>query len=60
MFEKLKKKGFQVLTLHHVEAILKHDMADAVTDLEKVLLGLTIPAEELVRSGGVRVSDTLG
>lgn len=36
MFEKLKKKGFQVLTLHHAEAILKHDMADAVTELEKV------------------------
>lgn len=52
MFEKIKKKGFQVLALHHAEAILKHDMADAVTELEKVLLEIVIPAEELIRGGG--------
>lgn len=52
MFEKLKKKGFQVLALHHAEAILKHDMADAVTELERVLLDVEIPAQELVRGGG--------
>lgn len=45
MFEKLKKKGFQVLTLHHAEAILRHDMADAADELEKVLLDVRIPAE---------------
>ncbi len=52
MFEKLKKKGFQVLALHHAEAILKHDMADAVTELERVLLDIQIPVEELIRGGG--------
>ena len=52
MFEKLKKKGFQVLALHHAEAILKHDMADAVTELERVLLDVQIPVEELIRGGG--------
>jgi len=52
MFEKLKKKGFQVLTLHHAEAILTYDMAEAVTELEHILLTMTIPAEELVRGGG--------
>lgn len=52
MFEKLKTKGFQVLALHHAEAILKHDMADAALELEKVLLEVEIPAEELVRGGG--------
>lgn len=52
MFEKIKKKGFQVLALHHAEAILTHDMADAVTELEKVLLDVKIPAEELIRGGG--------
>src|SRR3972149_12105777 len=52
MFEKLKKRGFQVLALHHAEAILRHDMADAVTELEKVLLDVKIPAEELIRGGG--------
>jgi hypothetical protein len=52
MFERLKLKGFEILTLHHAEAILKHDMADAVTELEEVLLAVEISAEELVRGGG--------
>lgn len=52
MFEKIKKKGFQVLTLHHAEAILRHDMAHAVTQLEDVLLDVEIPVEELIRGGG--------
>jgi hypothetical protein len=52
MFEKLKQKGFQVLALHHAEAILKHDMMQAADELEKVLLGIEIPAEELVHGGG--------
>ena len=52
MFEKLKEKGFQVLTLHHAEAILTHDMSTAVDELEAVLLGATIPVAELVYGGG--------
>lgn len=52
MFERIKRIGFQVLTLHHAEAILVHDMADAVIELENVLLDAQIPAEELVRGGG--------
>jgi hypothetical protein len=52
MFEKLKKRGFQVLTLYHAEAILKHDMPDAVSELESVLLGVKIPIDELIRGGG--------
>jgi len=52
MFEKIKKKGFQVLALHHAEAILKHDMSAAVNELEAVLLDVTIPVEELVYGGG--------
>lgn len=52
MFEKLKQNGFQILTLHHAEAILQHDMKEAVTELEAVLLDITIPVEELVRGGG--------
>ncbi|MEE4379645.1 MAG: hypothetical protein V2J55_19330 [Candidatus Competibacteraceae bacterium] len=38
MFKTLKEKGFQVMALHHAEAILKYDMADAVTEIEEVLL----------------------
>jgi len=52
MFEKLRRKGFEIMALHHAEAILKHDMASSVTELESVLLDLEIPAEELVRGGG--------
>ncbi len=52
MFEKIKKKGFQVLALHHAEAILKHDMSVAVDELEAVLLDVVIPVEELVYGGG--------
>ncbi|NLV96711.1 MAG: restriction endonuclease [Desulfovibrionales bacterium] len=52
MFEKLKKAGFEVLTLHHAEAILKHDMMSAATEIEKVLCTAQLPAEELVRGGG--------
>jgi hypothetical protein len=52
MFEKIKKKRFQVLALHHAEAILKHDMESAVDELEEVLLSISIPAQELVYGGG--------
>lgn len=51
MFEKIRKRGFQVLALHHAEAILKHDMANAATELERVLLDVEIPVEDLVRGG---------
>ncbi|HOO72876.1 MAG TPA: BglII/BstYI family type II restriction endonuclease [Spirochaetota bacterium] len=52
MFEKLKSKGFQILTLHHAEAILKHDMDTAVEELEQALINISIPVEELVYGGG--------
>lgn len=52
MFNKIKKKGFQVVTLHHAEAILKHDMGKAAEEIEAVLLDISIPVEELVRGGG--------
>ncbi len=52
MFEKLKTKGFQILTFHHAEAILKHDMNSAVKELEEALNNISIPVEELVYGGG--------
>lgn len=52
MFEKLKSKGFEILTLHHAEAILKHDMPEAIGELEEVLLDAKLPLEELVFGGG--------
>ncbi len=52
MFEKLKEKRFQILALHHAEAILKHDMPEAIEELESVLIDAKIPVEELIRGGG--------
>lgn len=52
MLERIKERGFQVLALHHAEAILMHDMARAVTELEEVLLHVEVPVEELIRGGG--------
>jgi len=52
MFDKLKKKGFSILTLHHAEAILNQDMPDAAKELEKVLLDINIPVDEIIRGGG--------
>lgn len=52
MFERLKSKGFQILALHHAEAILTHDMGPAVLELEESLLAISIPVEELVHGGG--------
>lgn len=52
MFDSLKAKNFDVLMLHHAEAILSHDMPDVASELEDVLDGLSIPVEELVKGGG--------
>lgn len=52
MFEAIKERGFQVHALHHAEAILKHDMSNAIKELEEVLLGINIPVQELVYGGG--------
>jgi hypothetical protein len=52
MFDRIKARGFQVLTLHHAEAILKHDLSTCANELEEVLLGISIPAAELVLGGG--------
>jgi len=54
MFEKIRKKGFQIRALHHAEAILKHDMPDAAEEIEAVLLDVSVPIEELVRAGAER------
>lgn len=52
MFDKAIAKGFEILTLHHAEAILRHDMAEALSEIEQILDSICIPVEELVRGGG--------
>ncbi|SFU02365.1 BglII/BstYI family type II restriction endonuclease [Mesorhizobium sp. YR577] len=52
MFERLKEKGFNVLALHHAEAIISVDMPEAAAEIEAALLGLEIPITEIVAGGG--------
>ena len=52
MLTRIQDKGFQILALHHAEAILKHDMPAALDEIEHVLLGASIDASELIKSGG--------
>jgi hypothetical protein len=44
MFEKAKRKGFQILALHHAEAILKHDMSTRADELKAAFMEISIPA----------------
>jgi hypothetical protein len=48
----LRNRDFDVLTLHHAEAILSHDMPEALDDIERILSTIDLPIEELVRGGG--------
>ena len=52
MFEELRRKGFNILTLHHAEAILTHDMQEETHQLKEMLSNLVIPAKILVSGGG--------
>lgn len=52
MLNSLVDRGFEVLALHHAEAILNHDMPEALTEIERVLGDIELPVEELVRGGG--------
>ncbi|MCC7421766.1 MAG: hypothetical protein IT428_15915 [Planctomycetaceae bacterium] len=58
MLEGLRQKGFDVLALHHAEAILTRDMPAAEQEIERVLLDLAIPVTELVAGGGGEAQGT--
>jgi hypothetical protein len=58
MFDQLKARGFDVLALHHAEAIITYDMREAEHDIETVLLDLNIPVTELVAGGGGEAQGT--
>ena len=55
---KLIKRGFEVEFHSHAKAILTVDFPQALVELEEVLLGLTIPIEEIVGSGGGETKGT--
>src|SRR5687767_3284329 len=58
MFAQLKKAGFQVEFHSHAEAILAGDFPSAEKELEEVLLGATIPIEEIIAGGGGEAKGT--
>jgi hypothetical protein len=52
MLNSLSSRGFEILALHHAEAILKHDMPEALNEIERVLGSISLPVEEVIRGGG--------
>jgi hypothetical protein len=58
MFTSLKAKGFDIETRNHAGAILSIDFPKIAGELEAALLDLTIPAEELIGSGGGEAQST--
>src|SRR5580658_734752 len=58
MFETLLVAGFQVEFHSHAKAILSVDFPEVADQLETILLGSTIPIEEIVGSGGGETKGT--
>lgn len=58
MFEKLLVAGFQVEFHSHAEAILHGDFPEVADQLEMILLGSTIPIQEIIGSGGGETKGT--
>ena len=52
MFDKLRQRDFDIAIRNHAGAILSVDFPDIAEELEEALLEVTIPAEDLIRSGG--------
>lgn len=52
MFEQMKEKGFQIVALHHAEAILSMDMPEAIEDIQNVCMEIVLPIGEMVKGGG--------
>jgi hypothetical protein len=52
MFDRLRGRGFDILALHHAEAIISRDMPEAEVEIEQALLSLDIPITEIVAGGG--------
>jgi len=54
----LRAEGFDILAAHHAEAILTHDMPDALADLHAVLRNVAIPIEDIIKGGGGEAAST--
>lgn len=58
MFERLIERGFDLETRNHAGAILSVDFPVEVKELEAALLEVSIPAKELIGSGGGEAQST--
>ncbi|WP_420555739.1 BglII/BstYI family type II restriction endonuclease [Roseovarius sp.] len=58
MFEDLAANGFDVVIRNHAGAIFSVDFEDQAAELVSVLLDMTIPAEDLIASGGGEAKST--
>lgn len=52
ILERLQQKGFDIRAEHHAQAILRDDMAEALSELEEALVEFSFPVKELVKGGG--------
>ncbi len=58
VFQPVEAAGFDVLFISHAAAILEVDFAAALEELAGVLMGIQIPIEELIGSGGGETKGT--
>jgi hypothetical protein len=58
MFQQLLAAGFQVAFHSHAKAILSVDFPEVAAQLESILIGATIPIEEIIGSGGGETKGT--
>ncbi len=58
MFDLLKESGFTIETLSHAEAILSGDFPAVASEIEEILLGSSVPIEEIIGSGGGETKGT--
>src|SRR6267378_3042344 len=58
IFESLIARGYQVEFHSHATAILLVDFPEAVAELERALLDVTIPIEEIIAGGGGEAKGT--
>lgn len=58
MFDRLEQAGFQIEFHSHARAILAGDFPNVENELEEVLLGATIPIEEIIAGGGGEAKGT--
>lgn len=58
MFDRLRRKGFDIATSNHAEAILSADFKQESQELIDALQRVTIPAVELIASGGGEARST--